>query len=675
MSGIVQGIAVTQRIAAATRANVHTVNSNKRPNESYESEWKRFQAFVDERRLENKLQPEEKYLTRDNVDLYFGEKVAYREVTPDSARRVVSSLQWFADHREHHEASFPVDSPHVKQALKAHRERFTLVVAKRVQDPHFQLPTSVLTKSEHEKASHAILERPEWEDLHFSWNLNDTTFIRMGSWLKLKLSDIKTDEAHGPPNDTGPGMKRMLSYVLRPGGVHKDRHKYSKVVGNWRHKDYFRCATGSIAMGLMVRARYDPNLIYLNFYKNTDPQVRPDWWDVPLSNRWNGTNAANSAYRSLLEETKISWSKVMHLRKDGMDKAGTVGVSEAATGSMSKHTNGKITRYVPQLCHEVMHVMADFLPRVEYYVPRTLLVLPWSGHDVVRAIFIRYDEWIAQHNSPQGDHSDAAKDFLFVTLPFLALVALQDGIYWIRDHPNNSASVMLRNSFRDYERWAAEARKQVVAQQATLEESRVELLDAAAQASYNALGRKMELLTEEIRQKTQLLTGLAEENRQQILLLQQQVTAQQQSPFASSSISMVPTHRNPIQVSTTNALTLLRPSPRVPGIPSDRPKRIIDILLQHNQFKLEEYKNDKQTHWGNALRSNYSRRMYLYRQIEFRARHFQATDFEERMRQAAFAMDQERGELTVSKFHDALKKKDPSTKQRNRNRNCNAAAN
>jgi hypothetical protein len=425
-------------------------------------------------------------------------------------------------------------------------------------------------------------------------------------------------------------------------------------------------------MGFMVRARYDPNLIDLNFYKNPDPEMRPDWWDVPLSNRWNSTNAANSAYRSLLDETNISWSKVMHLRKDGMDKAGTVGVSETATGSMSKHTNGKISRYVPQLCHEVMHAMADFLPKVEYYVPRTLLVLPWSDYDIVRNIFPRYDEWLAQYNSPQGDHSDAAKDFLLETLPFLALVTLQDGIYWIRDHPNNSASVMLRNTFPNYERWAAEARKQVQAQQATLEESRVEQLDAAAQASYSVLGRKIDLLDQKIEGITKVIRQERQEHREQIsLLLQQQPTSQQQSPF-TYSVSMAPSHRNPIQVSTTNALALLCPSPRVPEIPSARPNRVIDVFLQHNQFKLEKYKNDKQTHWGSALRNNYSRRMYLYRQIELRARHFQVGDFEERMKQAAFAMDRERGKLTVSQFYDALKKKDPNTKKRNRNRNVAA---
>jgi hypothetical protein len=261
------------------------------------------------------------------------------------------------------------------------------------------------------------------------------------------------------------------------------------------------------------------------------------------------------------------------------------------------------------------------------------------------------------------------------TLPFLALVALQDGIYWIRDFPNNSASVIIRNSFPEYERWAAEARKQVLEQQATLEESRVQQMEGSTQASYNILGRKIDLLREEVREKEQKLEGLAEairverqEHREQILLLLQQ---QQQSPF-TYPVSMVPTHQNNIHVPMRNGLAVLRNSPRVPEIPKARPKRIIDVLLQHNQFKLGEYKTDKQTHWGSALRNNYSRRMYLYHQIELRARHFQAGNFEERMKQAAFAMDRERGKLTVSQFYDALKKKDPNTKKRNRNSNAPA---
>jgi hypothetical protein len=38
------------------------------------------------------------------------------------------------------------------------------------------------------------------------------------------------------------------------------------------------------------------------------------------------------------------------------------------------------------------------------------------------AIFLQYDQWVEQYYySPQGDRSQAAKDFLFATLPFLAL--------------------------------------------------------------------------------------------------------------------------------------------------------------------------------------------------------------------------------------------------------------
>jgi hypothetical protein len=182
-----------------------------------------------------------------------------------------------------------------------------------------------------------------------------------------------------------------------------------------------------------------------------DPQGRPEWWDIPLSNQWKKTSAADAAYTKILNETDIVWSKVLHLLKFGMDKAGTVAVSQDASASMSKLTSGKINRYIPQLQNEICHPMTVFLLIMEYYVPRILLLLPWSSHDCVCAILSQYDQWVEQYHSPQGDRSQAAKDFRFATLPFLALIARQDGIYWIRDYPNNTASVMLRNSLPGYE--------------------------------------------------------------------------------------------------------------------------------------------------------------------------------------------------------------------------------
>ena len=176
MPGNLQALAVAQRIEAATIANAQVV-SQKTTSDVYTSEWKRFKTFVDESRAAEKLQLGEKYLTRENVDFYFAEKVAYREIVPDSARRVVSALQWFADNREHQVITFTVDSPHVGQALKAQKERFAIALENSVQDPHFQLPTSVLTQADYCKANHAILQRYEWEDLHLSWNICDAAFL------------------------------------------------------------------------------------------------------------------------------------------------------------------------------------------------------------------------------------------------------------------------------------------------------------------------------------------------------------------------------------------------------------------------------------------------------------------------------------------------------------------
>jgi hypothetical protein len=94
-------------------------------------------VFVDESRAEEKLQTGEKYVC---------------QIRLGGSSRPCSGSQ-FADHREHQKAELAVDtvyvvhSPHVKQAFKAQeKERFAIVVKKTVQDPHFQLPTSVFTQ-------------------------------------------------------------------------------------------------------------------------------------------------------------------------------------------------------------------------------------------------------------------------------------------------------------------------------------------------------------------------------------------------------------------------------------------------------------------------------------------------------------------------------------------------
>jgi hypothetical protein len=107
---------------------------------------------------------------------------------------------------------------------------------------------------------------------------------------------------------------------------------------------------------------------------------------------------------------------------------------------------------------------------------------------------------------------------------------------------------------------------------------------------------------------------------------------------------------------------------RVPEIPSARPKRIIDILLEHKKFKIGDYKNENRSNWGHALRNNFSRRMYLYGHIEAGAARYveEIDDLDDRMTAAALALDRERGHRSVAQFHNELRKKDPTVKKRKR---------
>jgi hypothetical protein len=90
------------------------------PDPTYLREWEKFKEFVDQERLRGQLPQSSLYLHRDAVDLYFAEVVAHRDrIQPGTARRAVSSLQFFAKNSEHvnGETSFVVENEHVKRIV------------------------------------------------------------------------------------------------------------------------------------------------------------------------------------------------------------------------------------------------------------------------------------------------------------------------------------------------------------------------------------------------------------------------------------------------------------------------------------------------------------------------------------------------------------------------------
>ena len=87
-------------IAAAQAANV--VAARREPDPTYKSNVKNFKAFIDEKRFLGEVPQGNKYLTQNNVDLYFALHVARKgSVNHDTARRVVSSLQNYALNHEY----------------------------------------------------------------------------------------------------------------------------------------------------------------------------------------------------------------------------------------------------------------------------------------------------------------------------------------------------------------------------------------------------------------------------------------------------------------------------------------------------------------------------------------------------------------------------------------------
>ena len=68
------------------------------------------------------------------------------------------------------------------------------------------------------------------------------------------------------------------------------------------------------------------------------------------------------------------------------------------------------------------------------------------GKDPIDLIFPLYQVWKQQQSDPKhGDQNICAQNLLFETLPSLAEVVIQDGMYWVHDFPNHEATCQLLN--------------------------------------------------------------------------------------------------------------------------------------------------------------------------------------------------------------------------------------
>ena len=91
---------------------------------------------------------------------------------------------------------------------------------------------------------------------------------------------------------------------------------------------------------------------------------------------------------------------------------------------------------------------------------------------------------------PLGD--EPGKLFVDELLPFLVQVAVQDGIYWLRDFPNHPCANILKQSILGYENWACTACTQCHALRTSQPESQYKALSDAVVISNNRFARRQD---------------------------------------------------------------------------------------------------------------------------------------------------------------------------------------
>jgi len=685
-----QSVRARTLIEEANAANASRGSSSA--DSTYQREWKKFKTFVEEKRNENILPPGPCYLTRDSVDLYFATVVAKLKVHPKTARRIRPSLQFYADHDEHtRRERFVIQNRTVEQALKSQVSSYKEGKKNEFIDPHTKIPIMMISPEEHHAFFDYVYKNniQHWQSLVTSWNIGCNAYIRMSTFLKFPLHHLRLDKNHGPVKQGS--QSRVLCYILTP-FIRKEGNKiYSRirVSGCYRHKTYYQCATGSLAMALFTRLRRDTSLCF----NQKDINGVPTWFHRLMFNDWADSKTANTAYKRILDAVGISWGRVVHLRIHGIEYGSTEGLCDEDVASISKHNeDGKLGKvYMTELRPIAMKVMAGFSKDETYFVPRTLLNLPWTDDECCRFLFPQIDTWREQSASINGDDSEAARNVLLHVLPFLAHVAVQDGIYYIRDYPNHEISIYLRDAMPpNYERWAKDARSEVQQiERAHLEnfagcQSHTKIHQAFTNVEMKLMEievkqNKMASMQEEMSKMLEgalnygTITGggrVGEQNNIGINRLQQPWQYPQlrwnpaQSLVAASTIGGIafPSQQGNLTQARIQQRTItsaLRNTPRVPVFPNQLPDSVERLLLEHEVIhKLTEYDNMKMSGWPQKVKQAFGRRKYLYKAVKNRAEKLRQGDFEQRKVRAAKEMDVERerlGGLSVYKYMLYLK--------------------
>ena len=446
-----------------------------------------------------------------------------------------------------------------------------------------------------------------------------------------------------------------------------------------------------MAVALFVSLHYDMNI---NFYEGRAENLKPSWWKVKLGfEQWRCSRVAGNAYNRLLSGCGLSWGKVIHMRAAGIEHASAMGeLDAAAVSTLSKHQKSNLDKvYMTELFPPILRVMAGFSNTENkvstnsciYHVPRTLVELPWTDDQVTSFIFPRVEVWRAQFQSPEGDTSEAARNFLYGVLPFLAKVVVQDGIYWIKDYPSHEISRLLLNAMPpSYERWSMDTRKKIIDEEMNNNEVLSSSLNEGAKAALLSVKDALKNEMQHLRDNVAVLNGKLDVVTQQLSSLTSlniprtmTTTNDQQNQETPPPIEILPTIVPPLPIPTPDPpitrriLTeVLRSTEKVPVFPPSLPKTMKGLLNEYERFQLSRWETAKMSQWPGNVKQAFSRRKYMNNVMKSRAMCLRHGTYDQRLKRTVESMESERHSLGLSIFQyiKYLKENDPTVRSRKR---------
>lgn len=629
----------------------------------YRKNWNDYKKFIDERRLAGELAYDANgpYLTRHNIDFFFTHFVMHRMVQPSSARRYVSSLQWYADTIEYAgqntATKFVVESPSVLEALNNQKKNFSTrpapVGAANLPDVDTGLSTNVLSHNDKIGTLKYILNhRPaDWRECGISFTQGYTTFLRGASMRILKLSDLILNDTHAPTTGSR-SDKMMLSIALRPAvngaqTPHKDRHSHMRVVGALRHRNYLECPIGWLSFSFITRFFHRGHELQFGWPAG-EPQMWNNCWRGCSVIEWDRLSKANDAFNSIFDALNLAPCKKTHFRTFGVDALR--GQAEWRIATMTKHKTDKLSKsYMCELDPIILKICAGFEENEEYWISRSWLgeydefPLPYDLDYYISRLVPGYAHWCAQlDNPPAGytpDDRPGVRKFLRLVRYFV-LVAVQDGIYWIHEFPNHEVSNLLRTNIPNYENWAINARQSCTYMENMRQQDALGALADANTAAYTLIMNKFDeyrqvqdarhnTLLQEFRQ-TRAVVG-------QALFLfrgQQQAAQAAQVPMVAGEILPENQEEDPqdpiapaiappenhqdgpvddLENPPLNALDHLTRQPIVPDLPRRLEKSLREVLDHYLGHELYNFIEADKAGWSNKQRLAFFKRTFVYK--------------------------------------------------------------